>query len=115
MANKHRIISINSGSSSLKFSIHEMSAESETLIAQGAVERIGLAGGRMWIHGAEGRVLAEGYEDFPDHLAAIRGLIDADEKLGLPSSDAIGHRLVHGGPDHLIPERVTPELIETLR
>jgi acetate kinase len=36
-------------------------------------------------------------------------------RLRLPHPDAIGHRLVHGGPHHFAPARVTPELIEQLR
>ena len=37
------------------------------------------------------------------------------DRLRLPRPDAIGHRVVHGGPNHFAPERVTPELIEALR
>jgi acetate kinase len=73
-----------------------------------------LAGGRLCVRGADRKPLAEGHEDFPDHTAALRNLHAAAEGLRLPASDAIGHRVVHGGPDHAGPERVTPGLIETL-
>jgi acetate kinase len=33
----------------------------------------------------------------------------------LPDADAVGHRIVHGGERHTSPERVTPELIASLR
>ena len=115
MAMNSFILCVNSGSSSLKFAWYRMGTEPEAVIAEGAVERIGLAGGRLWVRGADGKPLAEGYEDFPDHTAALRGLHAAAEGLQLPASDAIGHRVVHGGPDHTRPERVTPELVETLR
>ena len=115
MATNSFILCVNSGSSSLKFALYRMGTESEVLIAGGAVERIGLAGGRLWVRSADRKPLAEGYEDFPDHTAALRGLHAAAEGLQLPASDAIGHRVVHGGPDHTRPERVTPELVETLR
>jgi acetate kinase len=116
MAKSSIILCVNSGSSSLKFALYRMgSTETEALVAEGAVERIGLAGGRLWIRSADRKPLAEGYEDFPDHPAAIRGLQAAAEGLKLPTFDAIGHRVVHGGPNHTRPERVTPELIETLR
>jgi acetate kinase len=108
------ILCVNSGSSSLKFALYRMGGELEAVIAKGAVERIGLAGGRFWIRSADGKPLAEKYEDFPDHTAALRGLYAAAEGLQLPPSDAIGHRVVHGGPDHTRPERVTPELVERL-
>src|SRR5262245_55023855 len=109
------ILCVNSGSSSLKFALYRMGAELEAVIAEGAVERIGLAGGRLWVRNADGKPLTEGYEDFPDHTVALRGLRRAAEELRLPPSDAIGHRVVHGGPDHTHPERVTPGVVETLR
>jgi acetate kinase len=115
MATNYFILCVNSGSSSLKFALYRMGTEPEALIVRGAVERIGLAGGRLWVRNADRKPLTEGYEDFPDHTAALRGLHEAAEALRLPPSDAIGHRVVHGGPDHTRPERVTPELVETLR
>ncbi len=33
----------------------------------------------------------------------------------LQQADAVGHRVVHGGPDHVAPERVTDELVADLR
>jgi acetate kinase len=109
------ILCVNSGSSSLKFALYRLGTGPEAMIAEGAVERIGLAGGRLWVRSSDGKPLAGGYEDFPDHTAALRGLHGATEGLRLPPSDAIGHRVVHGGPDHARPEQVTPELVETLR
>src|SRR5205814_5983928 len=35
--------------------------------------------------------------------------------LHSPRPAAVGHRLVHGGPDHAAPERVTPQLMASLR
>ncbi|MGC9197095.1 MAG: hypothetical protein ACP5IL_16855 [Syntrophobacteraceae bacterium] len=40
---KHHIVCINSGSSSMKFAVYDL-GESEKLIVEGAVERIGLPG-----------------------------------------------------------------------
>jgi acetate kinase len=37
------------------------------------------------------------------------------EQLHFPQPAAIGHRLVHGGPEHAAPERVTPQLVTALR
>ena len=42
------ILCVNSGSS-LKFALYQFSADAETALADGAVERIGLPGGRFWI------------------------------------------------------------------
>jgi acetate kinase len=42
-------------------------------------------------------------------------LTAAMEDQHLPAPDAVGHRLVHGGPKHTGPEMVTPELLTVLR
>ena len=52
---------------------------------------------------------------FPDHHKAVEAMVEALKQGGLPAPDGIGHRLVHGGPAHLAPERVTPELMAALR
>src|SRR2546422_11234557 len=106
MAMNSFILCVNSGSSSLKFAWYRMGTEPEAVIAEGAVERIGLAGGRLWVRDADGKPLAEGYEGFPDHTAALRGLHAAAEGRPLPPSDANGPPGVHAGPDPHRPERV---------
>ena len=47
------ILCLNSGSSSVKFALYEAEPAGETLLASGAVERIGLAEGLLWVRGAE--------------------------------------------------------------
>ncbi|MDR3570545.1 MAG: acetate/propionate family kinase [Syntrophobacteraceae bacterium] len=112
---KHHILCINSGSSSMKFALYAMDA-SEELVAEGAVERIGLPGGWLWIKDAQGRRLTDSHDDFAAHSDAVRAMFStAMGKHGLPGPDGVGHRLVHGGPDHVRPEKVTPELMQTLR
>ena len=39
----------------------------------------------------------------------------AMEEHSVPGPDGVGHRLVHGWPDHVMHEKVTPELMNTLR
>ncbi len=112
---KHHILCINSGSSSMKFAMYGL-GESEELIAEGAVERIGLPGGWLWLKDAQGNRLADRHEDFPAHKEAVRAMFaTAMEEHRLPDPDGIGHRLVHGGPKHMAPEKVTPGLMHTLR
>ncbi|MDA8307662.1 MAG: acetate/propionate family kinase [Deltaproteobacteria bacterium] len=112
---KHHILCINSGSSSMKFALYCLD-DSEELIAEGAVERIGLPGGWLWLKDARGNRLADRHDDFPAHKDAVRAMFSvAMEELSLPGPDGVGHRLVHGGPDHVKPEKVTPELMQRLR
>ena len=96
---QHCVLTLNSGSSSIKSAVYQMKP-AEKLLFSGNVERIGLGGGRILLRDAEGNKLAEQRRDFADHDAAIGALLD----LIVPRLDgrplwAVGHRLVHGGPD----------------
>lgn len=94
-----RVLVLNCGSSSLKFAVVE--PDSGRQVADGIVERIG-----------------EGPE-VPDHEAALRAAFDALASAGhaLDALDlvAVGHRVVHGGPDLYRPTVVDDGLIETLK
>ncbi len=60
-------------------------------------------------------MLAEKHRDFKHRRDAIAALFDEIAAARLPAPSAVGHRIVHGGPNHVAPERVTPELIADLR
>ena len=111
----HVILSFNSGSSSDKFALNRLSADGEKLVAEGAAEGIGLDSGRLWIRDGGAKTLSHAERGFPRSTDALGALFDEMERLRLPRPDAIGHRVVHGGPNHFDPERVTPALIEALR
>jgi acetate kinase len=115
MTTDHIIFCLNSGSSSLKFALYQLGDAAEMLLAAGAVERIGLRDGHLWIRGADKKMLTEARSDFPDHQAAVSTTFATLEQLHFPQPAAVGHRLVHGGPDHAAPERVTPQLMASLR
>jgi acetate kinase len=111
----HVILCLNSGSSSLKFALYDLGAVEEVRLAHGAVEHIGLAGGHLWIWGMDNDVLVDVQRDFPGHMAAAEGVSAAAKDLGFPPPVAVGHRVVHGGPDHTAPERVDAQLLAELR
>ena len=111
----HVILCFNSGSSSVKFALYRLGEVEEVQLAHGAVERIGLAGGHLWIRGMDNAALVDVHRDFPAHAAAAEGIFVAAKDLGLPPPVAVGHRVVHGGPDHTAPERVDAPLLATLR
>lgn len=88
----------------------------EKLIAEGAVERIGLSGGWLWLKDGQGKRLVDSHSDFADHKEAVKAMFSTViNRQHLPTPDGVGHRLVHGGPKHMAPETVTPELMQTLR
>jgi acetate kinase len=106
-----RILTMNSGSSSLKYSLYQM-GEAQTRALAGEIERIGLRGGVFRMRDAAGQTLLEEHPELPDHDAALRILFDClgkrfpDEKL-----DAVGHRVVHGGVKYCQPCLITPEVL----
>jgi acetate kinase len=91
------VLVLNCGSSSLKYAIVE--PDTGRLIVDGIVERIGEV-------------------DVPDHEAALRvafgGLADDGHVLDDLGLVAVGHRVVHGGPDLFRPTLVDDGLIATL-
>jgi acetate kinase len=102
------ILTINGGSSSVKFALFD-AADPSTRKLRGRIERIGQPQSRMVVdHGAVEDVEV----DVPDHAAAARLVI---ERLGMESIVVVGHRIVHGGGKFQRPEHVTPELLDELR
>jgi acetate kinase len=112
---KYVILCLNSGSSSLKFALYHLGESEEVRLAYGAVERIGLAGGQLWIKGMDNDALVDVHRDFPEHSAAAEGVAAEAKGLGFPPPVAVGHRVVHGGPNHTAPERVEAPLLAELR
>ena len=112
---KHVILCLNSGSSSLKFALYRIGDGEETRLARGAVERIGLSGGRLWLEGKDDNKLADIHRDFPDFAASAEGISAAAKNLGFPPPVAAGHRVVHGGPNHSSSEQVDASLLAELR
>ncbi len=109
------ILCLNGGSSSLKFALYKMGDKEESLIVKGAVERIGLKEGKLWICNAEKETLTDIKNDFPDHSSSVKAASSALEELGLPQPAAAGHRVVQGGPDYTAPAKVDARLLDKLR
>ena len=93
-AEQCHILVVNSGSSSLKFSI--LDPRSGEVIASGIAERLGTDQGRLKLRDLE---QAEHDEELPqaDHRAALLRIIQVLCKSGQFDLRAIGHRVVHGG------------------
>lgn len=108
------ILSINTGSSSIKFSLYGI-GEVENVIFSGSLTRIGSKGGCFSVRDTKGRVVVEEPIAVPGHEnACIHVFSWLLARSGMPVPDAIGHRMVHGGPEFTTPEILTPALIESL-
>ena len=97
-----KVLVINCGSSSLKYQLIDM--ETESVLAKGLCERIGIEGSRLK-HEPTGKDKVVIEENMADHNDAVKMVLDAlvDPNHGVISSmdeiNAIGHRVVHGGEE----------------
>jgi len=106
------ILTLNAGSSSLKFNLIEI--DSETTLADGIAERIGLSEGsiRWTIQGEKGGVK----QNMKDHKDALQTIMDELRKTALKDREvaAVGHRVAHGGPNFGDPMLVTPKILQEI-
>jgi acetate kinase len=109
------ILTINGGSSSIKFALFEPCGAFRRILA-GAMERIGQPGAVLRVKGPApadnfSRPLAA-----PDYKAAVDLLMDwIEERFGREALGAVGHRVVHGGPKYWEPQLITAQMIKELR
>ena len=109
-----KIMSVNAGSSSLKFSLFDM--DKSLCIASGYFERVGLEGSFYTIK-YNGEKIKEEVE-LPNHTVAVEVMLDRLITLGiikdLEEIDGIGHRIVHGYTyDHSV--IITDKVIEDIK
>ncbi len=84
------VLTLNCGSSSLKYALFR----DEEVLARGAMK--------------------VGAGQTSDHAAAVHAVFDELRTRGLGRPSAVGHRIVHGGPSHTRPERVSGSLLASL-
>src|SRR3984957_6432078 len=109
------ILVLNSGSSSLKFGIYRPGETDEEPMLTGSAEGVGRDDGSLHIRSSDGTSLSQReciHESQSDALnalaAAIREHID-----NMPL--AVGHRVVHGGPNLRRHQIITPQVLDELR
>ena len=109
-----KIISINAGSSSLKYSLFNM--DDESVISSGVFERIGIDGSKYAIK-YNGEKIEQEIE-INTHTDAVKMLLEKLVDLGIIKSldeiSGVGHRIVHGGSKYSESVLVTDEVIEDI-
>ncbi len=109
-----RILTINSGSSSIKFSLYRIGLQEE-LLSMGSAEGIGFDSGFIQIKDGSGVTVAEKKLFVRDHVAALKEITGWLDSAGAGKKiDAIGHRIVHGGCSYTEPHLTSPELLAAL-
>ncbi|MEJ2047358.1 MAG: acetate/propionate family kinase [Dehalococcoidia bacterium] len=109
-----KILVLNSGSSSLKFSYFDTQDEKNNL--DGMVERIGLENSRLMVRSKRGETNKElGATNHSQALKAIVTLL-TDRNRGvvrnLAELAAVGHRVVHGGDKYSNATAINAQVIE---
>ena len=109
-----RILTINGGSSSIKFALFE-AGESLRRILEGVIERIGLPEATLRVNGLSQADNFSRLVTAPNHSMAVGALMDwIEERSGRDALTAVGHRVVHGGPKYSKPQRITAEMVAEL-
>ena len=108
------VLVLNSGSSSIKFSLYETGNGEPRKLHEGAVDGIGTDQGEFWIKDAKGKKLVDESPSLPTRAAAFKLVADALHSKDFAAPGAIGHRMVSGGPTVQTNQRITPALIEEM-
>ncbi len=110
-----RILTINGGSSSIKFAMFEAGDPLQRIL-EGGIERIGLPETTLKVKGLDPADNFSRLVTAPDHTVAVAALMDwIEERTGRDALAAVGHRVVHGGPKYSKPQIITTEMVEELR
>lgn len=106
-----KLLSINAGSSSLKFRLYEMPAED--LIMKGTFERIGLEDSFYSTrYNGEKKEVNTTIKDHKEAVALLlKILVDSGAVKSLDEIEAVGHRVVHGGNKYSRSVLVTDKVI----
>jgi acetate kinase len=110
------ILTLNAGSSSIKFSLYELGSGVQRLISHGQIEGIGEAP-RFLARAPDGAVL-ESYA-WPHHAASHEEFLQrllawVTSHLGDEALVAVGHRVVHGGALFHRPVRIDQDVLGAL-
>jgi acetate kinase len=109
------ILVLNSGSSSLKFGIYSRGTSDEQSLLTGSADGIGRDNGSLHIRSADGTSLLQRECIHESQSHALNVLATAIREHVHTSPVAIGHRVVHGGPNLVRHQLITPEVLDGMR
>jgi acetate kinase len=124
LTNGSGILTVNTGSSSIKITLYRVEGASEVPELSAVAERIGVRGGRLRLSnaGGEGRggTLPETFgwapTELPDHSAALGVVLERMRRMGDDRPPAaVGHRIVHGGSLYREPVEIVLEVVAELQ
>ncbi len=107
------ILTLNCGSSSLKFGVYRAAPKDPRLVCEGEAEEIGRANSSLWFkRGSEKNNVPPAYKD---HAGALEQALALLRQQGIERFSCAGHRLVHGGKEVQEHLELTPAVLDQLR
>lgn len=109
------ILTINAGSSSIKFSVFKADGKTLVRTVQGSLQWLRFPDITLQIHDTKKSTSKKHCLKAEDRTEVVNVLMDwiRDQHL-LNAFTAVGHRIVHGGPHYFQPQLLTPDIIEEL-
>jgi acetate kinase len=110
------VLVLNSGSSSIKFAVFDLSANEPALLCEGLLDEHEAAP-RLIVNDPSGKKLHETHRSATDKVGDglfVDILTWLDHFLARGALAAVGHRVVHGGRDFVDPVEITEARIEAL-
>src|SRR5438309_9778962 len=114
-----RVLVVNCGSSTLKFQLIDTTKEdaapaSERYLAGGVIERIGSQAALDFQAGSNVYQDTAAITDHEEASRRVLAWLDTAGFLAPSGLDAVGHRVVHGGPHFVAPTRLDDDVIAAL-
>ncbi len=109
------ILVLNSGSSSLKFGVYFLDPEKEEPPLTGSAEDIGRSNGTLNIQFSGRQVPVRRESVLESQTDALSAVAAAIREHIQKTPVAVGHRVVHGGPNLRAHQLITPQVLDELR
>jgi acetate kinase len=109
------ILALNSGSSSLKFGVYTQGANDDEALLTGSADGIGRDSGTLKILSRDGKPLVTRENTSESQSDALATLAKEIQQHIHAAPIAVGHRVVHGGPNLVTHQLITPKLLDELR
>jgi len=109
------ILALNSGSSSLKFGLYQPGATDEQPLLTGSADGIGRDNGSLRILSSDGKPLLQRDCIHQSQGDALNTLAATIREHTQSAPVAVGHRIVHGGPNLYRHQIITPQVLDQLR
>jgi len=110
-----RVLALNSGSSSLKFGVYQVDHETAVCLISGEAEALGCTSSAFHAFDAQGLTIAQETLPIPSHREAMQRISALPSLSTTATPQAIGHRIVHGGPTLRAHCRIDAAVEQTLK